>query len=133
VAAPAARRRRAVALDLGEAGARGAGAAAALLQQLQRGLRLRVGLRQDRDRGLLQDRVARQRCGLDGDVDVADARLGGREVLGLDLQVGDRGRQAVLRCAQLAAHTADRVDGDVQRRDRDGREAGRADVERRQA
>ena len=51
----------------------------ALLQQLQRDLRLQVGLAEDRDRRLLQDRVAGQLGRLVGDVDVADPALRGRQ------------------------------------------------------
>ena len=74
-----------------------------LLEQLQGRLRLGVGLRQDRDAGLLQDVVPRQLRGLVGDVDVADARLSGAEVLGLDGEVVDGAAQTVLDGAERTA------------------------------
>lgn len=49
-----------------------AGPSRGLLQEAESDLRLRVGLRQDADRGLLQDRVARQFGRFLGDVDVTD-------------------------------------------------------------
>src|SRR5688572_11810843 len=66
------------------------------LQERQRELRLDVRLREDADGGLLQDRVARQVRGLGRDVDVADAALGGREVLARVQDRGHRARQPVL-------------------------------------
>src|SRR5262245_46955922 len=63
---------------------------ACLLQQGQGDLRGDVGLGEDGDAGLLQDLRPRQGCRLGRDVDVADARVGCRDVLDRDRQVVDR-------------------------------------------
>lgn len=60
------------------------------LQELQGGLRLLVCLRQDRDRGLLQDVVSSQLRRFVGDIDVADTTLGSRQRFRRDTKVGDR-------------------------------------------
>ena len=89
----------------------------------QRECRLGLGVRlgQHRDAGLLQDRVPRQLRGLEGDVDVADAALGGAQVLDLDAQVVDRRVEAVLGRAEAdRAGRTDRVDGRVDLGDRRG-------------
>jgi hypothetical protein len=100
------------------------------LQELQRHLRLGVGLREHRADRLLQDRVARQPRRLVGDVGVADARLGGRQVLGGDADRVDRDREAVLHGAEVAARGADGLDRRVDAGDRGRGRATGADVER---
>ena len=67
--------------SLSERSLRGATVVQLALQQAQGDLRLRVGLCEHGNRRLLKDRVPRQVSGLEGHVDVADATLGGGQVL----------------------------------------------------
>src|SRR3954454_20041846 len=83
---------------------------ARLPEQRQREAGLLVCLRQDRDAGLLENRETREVRALLGDVGVADARLGGREVLTRDLEVRDRRVEPALDGAEGAAAACHRRD-----------------------
>src|SRR5690606_3307809 len=85
--------------------------------QRQRELRLRVRLGEDRRGGLLQDRVAGQVGGLVGHVHVADAALGGGQVLAHVLRVRQGAAEAVLGGAGRSARGPDRVDRRAEGRD----------------
>src|SRR3954449_9546178 len=97
-----------------------------LTQQRQDVLRQLVGLRQHGGAGLRQDLGLGHLDRLGGHVDVADARLGGHQVLLVDPDVVERMLEAVLDRTEDRALAGDRVDGGVDLGDV-GRRAQRVD------
>src|SRR5919112_280039 len=92
-----------------------------LPEEGQDALRRLVGLREHARAGLLQDLVLGELDHLGSHIHVADAALGGHEVLLVGRQVAERVLEAVLDRAELAAQRRDVADRLVDRRDRRAR------------
>src|SRR3954469_7148459 len=101
-----------------------------LTQQRQDVLRQLVGLRQHRRAGLRQDLGLGHLDRLGGHVDVADARLGGHQVLLVDRDVVQRVLEAVLDRTERGALGRDRVDRGVDLGDVSGAARGQRGVVR---